>query len=45
VYIEGAEGDPALTFTPFDRTEEENVELGIADMRVEGYEEDTPSVS
>jgi zinc finger protein len=30
--------DPKLTISKFDRTDEQNEELGLTDMKVEGYE-------
>jgi zinc finger protein len=38
VYIEGVEGDPALAFVPYERTEEQNIDMGISDMNVDNYE-------
>jgi zinc finger protein len=36
----GGELDPALTVEEYDRTAQEEEELGLADMKVEGYEGD-----
>lgn len=34
--------DPNMTIEAYDRTFEQNEELGLNDIKVEGYEEDVP---
>lgn len=37
--------DPNMTIEMYDRTFEQNEELGLNDIKVEGYEEDAPEPS
>lgn len=38
--IYAPDSDPNMSIEPFDRTWEQNEELGLNDIKVEGYEED-----
>ena len=38
-FIYGDENEPNLTFEVYERTEEQNIEYGINDMKVENYSE------